>query len=177
LNTFVFLPGSARDQVDAMADFDAPSASDSCVQTELSAESANDITENVRILLCRVWIVGCHDTTAAEVSKSELRFRQPQNRTRPLSLGETFNTADHQIRTQASDVAAEGRHRTVGTHEQREDIEPFWGVESLESSARLNGRLNAPADLTRVPWQPVHQRLSVDAERCVKSREAGNVAR
>ena len=154
-----------------MADFDAPSASDGCVQTELSAESANDITENLRILRSRVWIVGCHDTTAAEVSKSDLRFGQPQNRTRPLSLGETFNTTDHQIRTQAFDVAAERRHRTVGTHEQGEDIEPLWGVRSLESSAGLNRRLNAPADLTRVPGQPVHQRLSIGAERCMKSEQ------
>jgi hypothetical protein len=47
----LLLPGSGRDQLDAMADFDAPSASDGCVQTELSAESANDIAENPRILL------------------------------------------------------------------------------------------------------------------------------
>jgi hypothetical protein len=156
-------PGSGRDQVDAMADFDAPGASDGCVQTEVSAESANDIAENPRILLGRVWIVSCHDATPAEIRKRDLRFGQPQDRTRPLSLRETFNAADHQIRTQASDVVAERRHRTVGTHEQWEDIEPFWGIESLESGARLNRRLNPPADLTRVPGQPVHPRLSIEA--------------
>jgi hypothetical protein len=165
------LADSGRDHVDAMADFDEPSASDGCVQTELPTEAANDIAENPGILLRGVRIVGCHDTTPAEVRKSDLRFGQPQNRTGPLSFGETFNTADHQVRTQAPEVAAERRQRTVGTHEQWEDIEPFWGVESLESSTRLNRCLNAPADLTRLPGQPVHQRLSIHAERCVKSQQ------
>lgn len=128
------LPGSARDHVHALADFDAPSASDGCVQTELSAESANDVPENLRILLGRVWIVGCHDTTPAEVRKSDLRLGQPQNRTRPLSLGETFNTADHQIRTQASEVAAE--HDTArSVHTSNGRISNRSGVSNRSSRA------------------------------------------
>src|SRR5436190_10235870 len=163
---------SRCDQFDAVADLDAACPSDSGVQTELSAKAANDITENAGILLCRLGIVGRHDATAAEISETDLRFGQPQNRARPRSLSHTFDAADNQIGAQASDVAAEHRHRPVGTNEQGQNVEPLWAVESFQSCAGPNCRLDELADLTRAPWQSVHQRLSVDAERRVKWQEA-----
>jgi len=140
------------DQFDAVTDFDAASASDGCVQTELSAEPANNIAQNLGILCARVGIVGRHDATAAEVSKTDLRFGQPQNRTRPLSLGGPSNTADHEVRPQAPDVAAEHRYRAVGADEQRQDVETFRAIESLQSCAGPHRRLDQLRDLMRAPW-------------------------
>ena len=74
---------SGCDQFDRVADFDAAGPGDSCVQTELPAEPAYDITQNFRIFLGRVRIIGRHDTAAAKVSETDLRFGQPQNRARP----------------------------------------------------------------------------------------------
>ena len=74
---------SRCDQFDAIADFDTASASDSFVQTQLSAKPANNITENAGILLGRLRIVGRHHATATEISQTDLRFGQPQNRARP----------------------------------------------------------------------------------------------
>ena len=138
----------------------------------MSAKAANDITENAGILLCRLGIVGRHHTPATEISETDLRFGQPQNRARPRPLDHPFNAADHQIGAQASDVAAEHRYCPVGTNEQGQNVEPLRSVESLQSRAGSNRRLDELADLTRAPWQSVHQRLSVDAERRVKSQEA-----
>src|SRR6266704_3633583 len=88
---------SRCDQFDGVADFDAACPSDSGVQTELSAKAANDITENAGILLCRLGIVSRHHATATEISETDLRFGQPQNRARPRSLSHTFDAADNQI--------------------------------------------------------------------------------
>src|SRR5712691_9766409 len=120
---------SRCDQFDGVADLDAPCPSDSSVQTESSAKAANDITENSRVLLGSLRIVGRHDATATEISETDLRFGQAQNRARPRPLDHTFDAADHQIRPQAPDVTAKHRHRPVGANEQGQNVEPLRAVE------------------------------------------------
>jgi hypothetical protein len=85
---------SRCDQFDGVADFDATCPIDSSVQTEFAAKAPDDLTQNARILLGRLGIVRRHHATAPEVSETDLRFRQPQNRARPRPLGQTFNAAD-----------------------------------------------------------------------------------
>ena len=160
-------------QVGAVTDFDETGANDGRVQTQFPAEPPNDLTQNVRILRCRVRIVRRHHAAASKVGKSDLRVGQPKNRTRPLSLGETSDAPDDQIRTQASDVVAERRHRAIGANKQRQDIETLSTVESLQARSRPDRRLDALLHLTRTPWQSIDQRFSVDAESGVKLKQAG----
>src|SRR4029453_7272664 len=113
---------SRRNELDAIADFDVASASDGRVQAELPAEPANDVAQNRMILRPPVRIKRCQDATTAEVIEVDLRIREPQSRTGPPSLGHTRDPADHQVGTQAPEVAAERRHRAVGTDQQRQDV-------------------------------------------------------
>jgi hypothetical protein len=131
---------SRGDQFNGVANLHAAWPSDSSVQTELSAKTANDVTENAGILRRRLGIVGRHDATATEICETDLRFRQPQNRARPRPLGHPFNAADHQIGAQASHVAPEYRHCSVGTNEQRQNVEPLRSVESFHSRPGPNRR-------------------------------------
>ena len=68
---------------------------------------------------------------------------------------------------------AERRHRAIGAHKQRQDVETLSTVGSLQPRSRPDRRLDALLHLTRTPRQSIHQRFSVDAESGVKLEQAG----
>jgi hypothetical protein len=134
------------------------------VETQPPAKPANDVAKHLAILLAGVWIVGGHDTTPTEVGQTDLRVRQSDGRSRPITLRGTGDALDEEVRAQPPDIAAEHRDHSVGADEQRQDIETLRAIEPLQPRTRPDCCFDALSHVRRIPGQSVHERLTVGAE-------------
>jgi hypothetical protein len=93
------------------------------IECEPSVEAPDDIAEHARVLHQRVGVERCHHAASAEAIDLDDDVTDHQLPTWPLALVEPVDTANDEIGAKPAAVAAEGGNRSIGGHEQRQNIE------------------------------------------------------
>jgi len=84
-----------------------------------------------------------------------------QRFSRPFAFGQTFDAADHDVRPQATIVAAEIADRAICGDEKRQDVEALGTLVSDESRAAAGALLDRRGNGRGIPHVAVDEDLSV----------------
>ena len=143
------------------------------VEGDPAAEAAADVLQHLRIALERVRVDGGHRAARAQRVEPDHGIADVELRPFPLTLGEALDSADHDVRAQPSDVAAELGHGAVRGDEEREDVEPGEAVERDELRVVARRSPNERERLRRVPRMTVDERPTRRDRACRAGRGDG----
>jgi len=134
---------------------------DVAIQRQRSVKFAVNLPEYVHILYQRIRVERRHDTAITQIFNPDNYLTRSQRLPLPLSFVEPMHSANDDIGTQSPSVISEGCDRTVGRHQQRQN------VESLDTIVPLKPRVR-PRGVTHIdfaPRLPIHQRFAVSTQR------------
>ena len=104
---------------DRVALADEASLEHGAVESHFAVELADDSPEYIPILAQSVGIKGRHDATPPQLRCMDEAAADLEAAPRPLTLHQTFNTADDDVRPQAPAVEPHVVYRAVGGHQKR----------------------------------------------------------
>jgi hypothetical protein len=133
------------------------------IERKPAAESAADVLEHLRITFERVRINSGHRAAAAQGIEPHQRVRDMQLRACPLPFGHSRDPSNEDVRAKAPDVPPEHRHRSIGRHEQRQNVEPLETFVRFEPRIVAGGVLDECQSLRAVPRMTVDEWTRVGA--------------
>jgi hypothetical protein len=93
------------------------------IQREHAAEFLHDTRERLTVLFQAVWVKRCHEATPTKALDPDDDVSNPQALPRPRTLSQTFDRADHKIRSESSAIMAKGGDRSIRRDQQGQHIE------------------------------------------------------
>ena len=150
---------------DWVADGDLASAPDGCVEREPPAEPSADVFQDGRIPRDRVGVHGRHRTATAQRVEFDDRVADVQLGSFPGGLVHPVDSGDQKIGAKSPNVTTECRHRTIGRHQQRQDVELVAGWRALEPGVLPRGGTNQFGRDGGIPRMAIDQHLSLGAQR------------
>src|SRR6267378_1363633 len=118
----------SRDELHRLIDTYRAAVHHRTVERKATVEAPDDVFQNLWISRKGIRIDGRHDTASAHTVDRDDDFADKQLPARPVTLVESGNAANDDIRAQPSPVATELSDRAVGSDEERQDIEPYFRV-------------------------------------------------
>jgi hypothetical protein len=137
----------------------------------LTAKPANDVAQHVGVYLQCVGIDGRHVTPSAERVQPHNRVADVQLGTGPVSLTQSVDAGDDDVRTKAPDVAPEGGNGAVGRHEQRQDVEAIEALPRLEPGVGARSSFDQRKGIGAVPRVAIDPRTIVGIERAAQTEQ------
>jgi len=158
-------------------DTDTTGTQDRTVEREQAVQLAMNLEQDAGVLGDRVGIERRHDAALAQADDPDDHFTNVKMLPFPITLRETRNVRDQQIRTKPPPVVPQKVHRSVRRDEQGQYIEAVWTLVTDETTTRLGRRFHVACDVGRRPGAAVDARLAIGAQRCAMEQELGTRAR
>ncbi len=151
---------------------------DRAIERQLAAGLLDDLSENAEILLERIGIEGGHDAAHAKLRDIDDHLAGTKGRARPGTLRLPRNAANNDIWAQTTKVHAEPADRSIGGHEQRQDIEPSGVLAGVHEAHGFTGGPASEGERFRgVPWISVDHGYPLCGDGSLESKQAGMRAR
>jgi hypothetical protein len=141
------------------------------VQCKLAIELADNFPEHPTILPLRIGIERGHDAAPAQVLDSNNDLPDAQALSRPRSLRQPIDIADHKVWPEPPAVMAESLDRAVGRYQERQDVEPV-GRFIVDQAGAWSDDVNDLLQHLRLgPRQSVHSGFARSVEGRVMSKQ------
>ena len=149
------------DDADGVVDVNRAGPDHPAIQCELPAEEVSDATENVEVLLTGIRVDRGDDASLPPGVHTDEGVTDRKGL--PGKVGFEFrrHSGENKIGPQSSDVVAEQVDRTVGGHQQVQDVEPFGGGVRYELRLRAGMVLDDPPGRSGVPAMTLNRRRAV----------------
>jgi hypothetical protein len=158
-------------------DTDTAGPQDCAVEREQAVQLAMNLEQDAGVLSGRVRIKRRHDATLAQADDPDDRFTDVKMLPLPITLRETRDLCNQQIRTKPPPIVPEEFHRTVCRDQQWQHIEAVGALVTHETTARPGRRLHVACDVDGRPGAAVDARRAVGAQRYAVEQELGTRAR